>query len=116
MIKKLAGAVRQYKRAAILSPVFVTMEVVMEVVIPLLMANLIDLGIEAGDMGYILKMGAALALCAVISLGFGALSGTCAARASTGFASNLRKDMYYSVQTFSFSNIDKYSTGSIVTR
>ena len=116
MIKKLAGAVRQYKRDAILSPVFVTMEVVMEVVIPLLMANLIDLGIEAGDMGYIIKMGLALALCAVISLGFGALSGRCAARASTGFASNLRKDMYYSVQKFSFSNIDKFSTGSIVTR
>lgn len=116
MIKKLAGAIRQYKKDAILSPLFVTLEVVMEVVIPLLMANLIDLGIEAGDMGYIVKMGAALALCAVISLAFGVLSGRSAAKASAGYASNLRKDMYYNVQRFSFSNIDKFSTGSIVTR
>ena len=116
MIKKLAGAVRQYKRDAILAPVFVTMEAVMEVVIPLLMSFLIDNGIEKGDMGYIGKIGLLLALCAVVSLLFGVLSGRCAARASTGFAANLRKDMYYAVQKFSFSNIDKFSTGSIVTR
>ena len=116
MIKRLAGAVRQYKRDAILAPVFVTMEAVMEVVIPLLMSFLIDNGIEKGDMGYIGKIGLLLALCAVVSLLFGVLSGRCAARASTGFAANLRKDMYYAVQDFSFSNIDKFSTGSIVTR
>lgn len=116
MIKKLAGSIRQYKKDSILAPLLVTMEAVMEVVIPLLMANLIDFGIEAGNMSYILKMGAALAGCAVISLAFGVLSGRSAAKASTGFAANLRKDMYYNVQRFSFSNIDKFSTGSIVTR
>lgn len=116
MIKKLAGAVRQYKRDSILAPVFVTMEVVMEVVIPLLMSFLIDNGIEKGDMNYIVKIGLLLVLCAVVSLLFGVLSGRCAAKASAGFAANLRKDMYYSVQKFSFSNIDKFSTGSIVTR
>lgn len=116
MIKKLAASVRQYKRDAILSPVFVTMEVVMEVIIPLLMANLIDYGIEKGDLGYIVKIGLILALCAIASLIFGTLCGRCAAKASTGFATNLRHDMYYAVQNYSFSNIDKFSTGSIVTR
>ena len=116
MIKKLAASVRQYKKDSILAPVFVTMEVVMEVVIPVLMAYLIDFGIEAGDMGYILKIGLALVLSTVISLIFGALSGRSAARASAGYAANLRKDMYYNVQDFSFSNIDKFSAASIVTR
>ena len=95
MIKKLAASIRQYKRDSILAPVFVTMEVVMEVVIPVLMANLIDFGIEEGNMGYILKIGAALILSTVISLLFGALSGRAAAKASAGYAANLRKDMYY---------------------
>ena len=116
MIKKLAASIRQYKRDSILAPVFVTMEVVMEVVIPVLMANLIDFGIEEGNMGYILKIGAALILSTVISLLFGALSGRAAAKASAGYAANLRKDMYYNVQDFSFSNIDKFSAASIVTR
>ncbi len=116
MIKKLTAHIGQFKRDTILAPLMVTMEVVMEVVIPLLMANLIDYGIEANDLGYIVKIGLVLLLCAVISLGFGVASGTCAARASAGFAANLRKAMYYNVQTFSFSNIDKFSTASIVTR
>ena len=120
MIRKLAGAIRQYKKDTILTPIFMLGEVVMEVVIPLLMADLIDKGINgnngAGDMNYILWMGLALVLSAVISLAFGALSGRHAARASAGYAANLRKDMYYRVQTFSFANIDKFSASSIVTR
>lgn len=116
MIKRLMGSIRQYKRDTILTPVFIIFEVVMEVVIPLLMADLIDYGIDAGNMNYILKMGAALILSAVISLIFGVLSGKASARASAGFARNLRQDMYYNIQNFSFSNIDKFSTASLVTR
>lgn len=116
MIKTLLKSVREYKRDSILAPIFVTLEVVMEVVIPLLMAMLIDNGIDAGNMNYILKIGIALAISCVISLVFGALSGKFAASASAGFAKNLRKDMFYNVQNFSFSNIDKFSASSIVTR
>lgn len=116
MIKRLMGSIRQYKRDTILTPVFIIFEVVMEVVIPLLMADLIDYGIDAGNMNYILKMGAALILSALISLIFGVLSGKASARASAGFARNLRQDMYYNIQNFSFSNIDKFSTASLVTR
>ena len=116
MIKTLLKSVREYKRDSILAPIFVTLEVIMEVVIPLLMAMLIDKGIDAGNMNYILKIGIALAISCVISLVFGALSGKFAASASTGFAKNLRKDMFYNVQNFSFSNIDKFSASSIVTR
>ena len=116
MIKTLLKSVREYKRDSILAPIFVTLEVVMEVVIPLLMAMLIDKGIDAGNMNYILKIGIALAISCVISLVFGALSGKFAASASAGFAKNLRKDMFYNVQNFSFSNIDKFSASSIVTR
>lgn len=116
MIKTLAGSIRQYKKDSILSPVFVTMEVVMEVIIPFLMAMLIDKGIEAGDMNAIWKTGILLILCTVVSLAFGALSGQSAAKASAGFAANLRADMFHNVQEFSFSNIDKFSSASIVTR
>ena len=116
MIKTLAGSIRQYKKDSILAPLFVTMEVVMEVIIPLLMAMLIDKGIEAGDMNAIWKIGILLILCTVVSLAFGALSGKSAAKASAGFAANLRADMFYNVQEFSFSNIDKFSSASIVTR
>lgn len=116
MIKRLARSIREYKKDSILAPVYVTFEVVMEVVIPILMANLIDFGIEAGNMQYILKMGAALAVSCIISLLFGVLSGNSAAKASAGFAKNLRRDMFYNVQNFAFSNIDKFSTASIVTR
>ncbi len=116
MIRKLAGCVREYKRASILTPIFVTMEVVMEVIIPLLMARLIDLGIDQGDMAMIVRLGLALVLSTMVSLAFGALSGKYAAAASAGFAKNLRKDMYERVQDFSFSNIDRFSTSSIVTR
>lgn len=116
MIRKLAGCIREYKRASVLTPIFVTMEVVMEVIIPLLMARLIDLGIDQGDMAMIVRLGLALVLSTMISLAFGALSGKYAAAASAGFAKNLRKDMYERVQDFSFSNIDRFSTSSIVTR
>lgn len=116
MVKKLLNSVREYKKPSLLSPLFITLEVIMEVIIPLLMARLIDLGIDGGDMSYILKIGFALVLSAIISLFFGALAGKYAANASAGFAKNLRQDMYYNVQKYSFSNIDKFSTASIVTR
>lgn len=116
MIKRLAGCIRQYKKDAILTPIFVTLEVVMEVIIPLLMANLIDYGIDAGNMNYILKIGVALIISCGFSLLFGAMSGKHAAIASAGYAKNLRYDMFYNVQNFSFSNIDRFSTASIVTR
>lgn len=116
MIKKLARCIQEYRKPAILTPLLVSGEVVLEVVIPLLMANLIDFGINEGNMNYILKMGVALLISAVISLAFGAFAGSTAAVASSGFAANLRKAMYDNVQKFSFSNIDKFSTASIVTR
>ena len=116
MIRKLASCVRQYKKPAILTPIFVSLEVVLEVIIPFLMASLIDKGIEAGDMSEIVKVGGILVVMAFLSLLFGALAGRYAAKASTGFAANLRHDMYYNIQNFSFFNIDKFSTSSIITR
>lgn len=116
MIKKLLSCVREYKLPSILSPLTVSMEVLIEVLIPYLMADLIDYGINKGDMPYILKMGLFLFLCALVSLMFGVLSGRFAAKASAGFAKNLRHDMFHAVQDFSFANIDKFSTASIITR
>lgn len=116
MIKRLLKSVREFKKDALLTPFFVVLEVVMEVIIPLIMALLIDKGIDGQDMAAIWKYGIILVACAMLALVFGAAAGTFAARASTGFARNLRHDMYYNVQNFSFSNIDKFSTGSIVTR
>lgn len=116
MIKRLSQCIREYKKASILAPLFVTGEVILEVVIPLLMANLIDNGVDAGDMNEILRMGLWLVAACVASLACGALSGKYAAIASAGFAKNLRRDMFANVQEFSFSNIDKFSTASLVTR
>ena len=116
MINRLLKSVREFKKDALLTPFFVVLEVVMEVIIPLVMALLIDKGIDGQDMAAIWKYGIILVLCAMLALVFGAAAGTFAARASTGFARNLRHDMYYNVQNFSFSNIDKFSTGSFVTR
>lgn len=116
MLKILGKSVREYKKPALLTPLLVTLEVVMEVVIPLLMANLIDKGIYAGQMNEILKIGVMLVVASLLSLVFGILSGITASKASAGFAKNLRKDLYYKIQKFSFSNIDKFSTSSIVTR
>ncbi len=116
MIKRLAGCIRQYNTLSILAPFFVTLEVIMEVFIPFLMSKLIDNGIDGGNMVYIRNLGMLLILATIVSLFFGVLSGKCAAGASAGFAKNLRHDIYYNVQNFSFSNIDKFSTSSIVTR
>ena len=116
MIKKLMKSIGEYKKDTILTPVFVSLEVVLEVIIPLLMAKLIDEGIYDGEMNIVYKIGLELVLCAIFSLLFGMLSGIFASRASSGFAKNLRKNLYYKVQDFSFSNIDKFSTSSLVTR
>ncbi len=116
MIKRLMKSIREYKTPSLLAPFFVALEVVLEVIIPLLMANLIDDGIYQGEMNLVYKIGIELIICAVLSLIFGMLSGMFAAKASSGFAKNLRKDLYYKVQTFSFANIDKFSTSSLVTR
>ena len=117
MIRKLMQSIREYKLSSLLSPLFVVLEVVMEVVIPILMAKLIDNGIDGdGGMDAILHIGGILLVCCVASLLFGALAGHFAAHASAGFAKNLRHDMFYRVQTYSFSNIDKFSAASIVTR
>ena len=116
MIKKLSKSIRRYKSIAMLTPVFVALEVAAEIIIPLLVANLIDFGIDLGDMDAVLHYGFLLLIGAAAQFAFGTLSGFTAARASTGFASNLRSDMYNNVQTFSFSNIDKFSAASIVTR
>ena len=116
MIKRLARCIREYKWAAILSPLCMVGEVTMEVLIPLVMANLYDYGIVAQDMGYVVTHSILLVLCAIASLCFGAASAVFASKAGTGFAKNLRHDMFYNVQRFSFSNIDKFSSASIVTR
>ena len=116
MIKKLTKSIREYKKDAILTPIFVAVEVILEVVIPLLMANLIDDGVYNGDMNMVYKIGIELVFCAILSLVFGMFSGISAAKASAGFAKNLREDLYNKVQGFSFYNIDKFSTSSLVTR
>lgn len=116
MIKKLLRSVRGYKRDSLLTPLFVCLEVVMEVLIPYFMADIIDVGIANGDMPYILKIGLMLVIAALMSLGFGVLSGKYAAQASAGFAQNLRQDLFHHIQRFSFSNIDRFSTASLVTR
>ncbi|MCD7982095.1 MAG: ABC transporter ATP-binding protein/permease [Clostridiales bacterium] len=116
MIRKLLRSLREYRKNTVLSPVFVIVEVVMEILIPYIMARLIDNGIEPGNMSVILKVGVLLLVVAFISLAFGSLAGREAAIASSGLAKNLRKDMYAKVQEYSFSNIDKFSTASIVTR
>ena len=116
MIKKLARYVKEYKKSAILTPIFVILEVVMEDIIPFLMANIIDVGILNSDIDYILEMGILLIISAILSLAFGMLSGRFAAKASAGYAKNLRKAMFYKIQDYAFENIDKFSTSSLVTR
>ena len=116
MIKRLARCVREYKWPAILSPICMIGEVAMEVLIPLVMAKLYDYGIVMQDMKVVVRQSLLLMICALASLCFGSASAVFAAKAGTGFAKNLRHDMYYHVQEFSFSNIDKFSTASIVTR
>ena len=116
MIKRLLRCIREYKWAAILSPLCMVGEVYMEVKIPLVLAKIVDLGVEMSDMGAVVKYGLVLVLYALCSLTFGVASAFFASYAATGFARNLRHDMYYNVQTFDFTNIDKFSTSSIVTR
>ncbi|WP_143316230.1 ABC transporter ATP-binding protein [Clostridium sp. HBUAS56017] len=116
MIKRLVGYVAEFKRDTILTPIYVALEAIMETIIPLLMAWIIDNGIGKGDMKYVCIVGGVMLIVSFISLTCGALSGKHAASASTGFARNLRKGMYYNIQNFSFSNIDKYSTAGLITR
>ena len=116
MLKTLASQVKEYKKASIITPIFVTFEVIMELLIPLLMSTLIDNGISTGNMKHVFIIGGVMVVIAGLSLLFGVLSGKSAALASTGFAKNLRKSMYENIQSFSFSNIDKYSTAGLVTR
>lgn len=116
MVKKLMKSIREYKTSTILTPIFVALEVVLEVVIPFLMKELIDKGIDVSNFENVLIYGALLLVCALFSLTFGALSGVFSAISSSGFGKNLRKDLFYKVQNFSFYNIDKFSTSSIITR
>ena len=116
MNRKLLRSVREYKRQTIQTPILVALEVLMEVLIPLLMANIIDIGIDGGDMGYIIRLGLLLIVMAVFALFLGAKAGQTAAIASAGYAKNLRHDIFYKVQDFSFGNIDHFSTSGLVTR
>ena len=116
MIRRLARCIREYKWAALLSPITMIGEVAMEVLIPLVMADLYDYGIVLQDMGVVVRKSILLVVCAICSLCFGVASAWFASRAGTGFAKNLRHDMFHHVQRFSFHNIDKFSTASIVTR
>lgn len=116
MIKILTAQIGQYKKSSILAPLFTVLEVFMEVLIPMLMAYIIDRGIEAGNLSNVLKYGGLMIVMAMFSLCFGALAGKYAAHASTGFACNVRDGMYEKIQQFSFANIDRYSTAGLVTR
>lgn len=116
MLKRLSKCIREYRTDTLLSPLFVCLEVGMEVLIPYLMSKMIDNGINVGNMDYILRLGGVLVVCALLSLVFGACSGHFAANASAGFARNVRHDMYSNIQDFAFENIDRFSTASLVTR
>lgn len=116
MIKTLAKQIKEYKRASLVTPIFMILEVAMEMVIPLLMASIIDDGVQAGDMKHIFVIGCYMILAAIVGLFAGVMGGKYGAKASTGFARNLREAMYENIQTFSFSNIDKFSTAGLVTR
>ncbi len=116
MNRKLLKSIREYKRESILAPVFVVLEVLMEVLIPLQMSKIIDVGIQQGNLKYIVVMGLILVVMAMLALFFGAKAGTYAARAGAGYAKNLRHDIFYKIQTFSFHNIDHFSTSGLVTR
>lgn len=116
MLKTLGAQIKEFKKDSFLTPVFMILEVLMETIIPLMMASIIDNGVEAGDIHHIYVMGGCMVIVACISLCAGTMGGKYGARASAGFARNLRKAMYENIQTFSFSNIDKFSTAGLVTR
>lgn len=116
MYKTLLSYIKEYKKASLIAPVAVALEVVMEVLIPLMMAEIIDNGLANNNVSYVIRIGVVMMIMAIISLGFGALSGRYAAVASAGFAKNIREALFYKIQDFSFNNIDKFSTSSLVTR
>lgn len=116
MFKKLSNYIGEYKKDSIITPILISLEVVMEVIIPLLMAKIVDNGVAKGNMKYVTFLGIAMLIIAFISLTFGVLAGKTGASASTGFAKNLRKAMFYNIQDFSFENVDKYSTSGLITR
>ena len=116
MLKTLLAQVREFKKASFLTPFFMILEVLFETLIPLVMASIIDKGVETEDIGHIYRMGALMGILALMGLYTGVMGGKYGAKASTGFARNLRKAMYTNIQTYSFSNIDKYSTAGLITR
>ena len=116
MIKTLAAQIKEFKRESVLTPVFMILEVVFETLIPFLMASIIDDGVEAGNMRHIYQVGGMMIVMALCGLWCGIMGGKYGARASTGFARNLRQAMFENIQTFSFSNLDKFSTAGLVTR
>lgn len=116
MLKTLGAQIREFKSASLATPVFMILEVLMETIIPLMMASIIDDGVDAGNLSHIFRMGGFMVLAACLSLFFGLMGAKYGAKASTGFARNLRKAMFENIQTFSFSNIDKFSTAGLVTR
>ena len=116
MVKRLMQEIKEYKKVSILAPMFIIFESILETIIPLMMASIIDKGVEKGNMHHVCYMGAAMLAVAMCSLACGILAGKYAAEASTGFAKNLRKAMFSNIQTFSFSNIDKFSTAGLITR
>ena len=116
MIRLLLKEVKEYKKASIATPIFMILEVAMEMCVPFLMASIIDNGVNKGDMAHIYKVGAIMIVAAAIGLFAGLMGGRLGAKASTGFAKNLREKMFNHIQTFSFSNIDKFSTAGLVTR
>ena len=116
MIKTLAAHIKEYKKASIATPFFMILEVIMETLIPFLMATLVDDGINKGNLNHVYRIGALMVVFAIIGLFSGLMGGKYGAKASAGFAKNLREDMYKNIQTFAFSNIDKFSTAGLVTR
>lgn len=116
MLKTLAAQVKEFKKASILTPFFMILEVIMEMIIPFLMASIIDDGVEKGNISHIYAVGACMVVVAAVGLFAGVMGGKYGAKASTGFAKNLRKAMYDNIQTFSFASIDKYSTAGLITR
>ena len=116
MIKQLSKSIREYKKASILAPIFITGEVMLDVLIPFIMAYLIDNGINKGNLQIVYSLSIVLVVFAIMAIFCGAFSAKYSAIASSGFAKNLRKDMYYQVLKFSFANVDKFSNASLVTR